>query len=129
MKFVSDLTPRALAARERARKRWFVYLILCRGGAIYTGIARNVETRYAQHIAGAGARYTRANPPRRLLARFSCANQSEAGRLEAAIKKLTAENKRKLIGMTTATVRKSLGAPTGHVHNALVPYTARRLKG
>ena len=45
-------------------------------------------SRYAQHVAGTGARYTRANPPRRLLARFACPNQSEAGRLEAAIKRL-----------------------------------------
>lgn len=45
-------------------------MILCRSGAIYTGIALSVPVRYAEHCAGTGARYTRANPPRRLLARF-----------------------------------------------------------
>jgi len=94
---MSDLSPRALAAQARAAKRWYVYLILCRSGAIYTGIARNVATRYAQHLAGTGARYTRANPPRRLLVKFACLNQSEAGRMDAAIKKLAAINKRKLV--------------------------------
>jgi len=54
---------RALAARLRAAKRWYVYLILCRSGAIYTGIAQNVAARYARHLAGTGARYSRANPP------------------------------------------------------------------
>ncbi len=99
---------RALAAQTRAAKRWYVYLLLCRNGAIYTGIARNVAVRYAQHVAGTGARYTRANPPRRLLVRFACVNQSEAGKMEAAIKKLTASNKRKLVRKTAASARKFL---------------------
>ena len=64
--------------------------------------------RYAQHVAGTGARYTRANPPARLLVRFACLNQSEASRMEAAIKKLAAINKRKLVGKSDATVRKLL---------------------
>jgi len=77
-----------------------VYLILCRSGTIYTGIALDVAARYAQHLAGTGARYTRANPPRRLLTKFACPNQSVAASLEAAIKRLTAGEKRKLIGKT-----------------------------
>jgi putative endonuclease len=105
---MSNLSTRALAARARAAKRWYVYLILCRRGAIYTGIARNVAVRYAQHVAGTGARYTRANPPSRLLVKFACLNQSEASRMEAAIKKLAAANKRKLVDKTSAVVRKLL---------------------
>ena len=105
---MSDLSHRARAAQARAAKRWYVYLILCRNGAIYTGIARNVAARYAQHVAGNGARYTKANPPRRLLVKFACLNQSEAGRMEAAIKKLNAADKRKLVGKTRTAVRKLL---------------------
>jgi putative endonuclease len=85
-----------------------VYLLLCRTGAIYTGIAIDVAARYAQHLAGNGARYTRANPPRRLLTKFACPNQSVAGRLEAAIKKLAAMDKRKLVGKTSAEAQKAL---------------------
>ena len=99
---------RALAARARAAKRWYVYLVVCRNGALYTGIARDVAARLAQHAAGTGARYTRANPPRQLLARFRCANQSEASRLEAAIKRLRAPDKRRLAGRTGVAVRKAL---------------------
>jgi putative endonuclease len=88
-----------------------VYLLLCRGNAIYTGIALDVMARYAQHVAGTGARYTRANPPRRLLARFACPNQSVASRLEAAIKKLSPAGKRKLVGTTAAAARKLLLQP------------------
>ncbi len=105
---MSTPAPRALAARERAAKRWYVYLLLCRNGAIYTGIARNVAARFAQHAAGTGARYTRANPPLRLLAKFVCASQSEASRMEAAIKKLPAPGKRELIGKGGAAARKLL---------------------
>ena len=46
---------------------WFVYLIECRDGSLYTGIAVDVAKRYAQHAAGKGARYTRSHPPLRLL--------------------------------------------------------------
>jgi putative endonuclease len=101
-------SPRSRAARERAAKRWYVYLILCRSNAIYTGIALDVAARYAQHVAGTGARYTRANPPHRLLARLVCPNQSVAGKLEAAIKRLSAAEKRKLVGTTGAAARRRL---------------------
>jgi putative endonuclease len=105
---MTGLSKRARTAQVRAAKRWFVYLILCRSGAIYTGIALDVAARYAQHLAGTGARYTCANPPRRLLTKFACPNQSVAGRLEAAIKSLAAVEKKKLVGKTSAEVRKAL---------------------
>jgi putative endonuclease len=75
---------------------WFVYLIECRNGSIYTGIAIDVDARYAAHLAGKGARFTRANPPVRLLARIAYADRSEASRAEYAIKQLDAEKKRAL---------------------------------
>lgn len=108
MAIVLNPSPRASAARERAARRWYVYLIVCRSGAVYTGIALDVAARYAQHVAGTGARYTRANPPVRLLGKFACPNQSAAGRMEAAIKKLPAAAKRKLVGLSGAAARKIL---------------------
>ncbi|TXK66008.1 GIY-YIG nuclease family protein [Alkalisalibacterium limincola] len=42
---------------------WWVYLLECRGGRIYTGVARDVEQRLRAHAAGTGARFTRAHPP------------------------------------------------------------------
>ena len=47
---------------------WFVYLLECVDGSLYTGVAVDVDKRYASHAAGKGARYTRAHPPRQLLA-------------------------------------------------------------
>jgi len=77
---------------------WHVYLIECRDGSIYTGVAVDVQTRYAAHAAGKGARYTRAHPPRRLLTVILCADRSTALRIEYAVKRLTAPEKRALCG-------------------------------
>lgn len=75
---------------------WYVYLLECRGGAIYTGIAIDVEARFAAHASGRGARYTRAHPPVRILARFPHPDRATASRAEAAIKRLSAGDKRVL---------------------------------
>ena len=80
---------------------WYVYLIECRDGSLYTGISTDVERRYAQHVAGTGARYTRSHPPLRLLARFEYADRATASRAEYAIKQLTAADKRALCVGTT----------------------------
>lgn len=76
--------------------RWHVYLLECRNGSIYTGIAIDVEARVQAHGSGRGARYTRANPPQRLLATFGCDSRAAASRAEAAIKRLSAQQKRQL---------------------------------
>ncbi len=75
---------------------WFVYLIECADGSIYTGISNDVDARYAAHVAGKGARYTRSHPPRRLLAAFAHADRAAAARAEYAIKQLSAQEKWRL---------------------------------
>lgn len=77
---------------------WYVYLIECRGGSVYTGIAVDVEKRYAQHASGKGARYTRSYPPVRLLGYFEYADRAAASRAEYVIKQLTPTKKRALCG-------------------------------
>lgn len=77
---------------------WFVYLIECRDDSIYTGITNDVERRYAQHCAGKGARYTRAHPPRRLLAAFEHPDRSAAAIEEYRIRHLSPGAKRALRG-------------------------------
>ena len=37
-------------------------MIECRGGKIYTGIAKDPDARYRQHLTGTGAAFTRMNP-------------------------------------------------------------------
>lgn len=76
---------------------WFVYLIECHGGSIYTGIAINVVARYAAHCKGKGARYTRTHPPLRLLASVAYPDRSSALKAEYRIKQLTAAEKHQLV--------------------------------
>lgn len=76
-----------------ADRTWWLYLIECRGGGIYTGIALDVEKRYQQHVTGKGARYTRMNPPERLLTTQAYPNHRQAAQAEAVFKKLPAEEK------------------------------------
>lgn len=82
------------------QKPWFLYLLECAGGRIYTGITVDVEARYAAHVAGKGARFTRAHPPSRILWSVSFVDRSAASRAEYRIKQLSASQKRGLIAGT-----------------------------
>ena len=80
-----------------AAKSWFLYLIECRDGSVYTGISVDVAARYAAHISGKGARYTRAHPPAKLLASIEYPDHSTALKAEYRIKQLTAAEKRTFV--------------------------------
>ena len=72
---------------------WWLYLIECRNGSWYAGITNNLEARYAAHLAGRGARYTRANPPVRLLGTRRYPDRASASRAEWEIKQLRRDRK------------------------------------
>lgn len=73
---------------EDAAAGWWLYLLACRDGRSYAGIARDVETRFAAHVRGKGAKFTRANPPLRVLGARPYATKSQALRAEYALKQL-----------------------------------------
>lgn len=75
---------------------WYLYVIECMDGSLYTGIAVDVARRYAMHAAGKGARYTRSHPPLRLVAIIEYTGRSEASKAEHLVKKLSAAGKREL---------------------------------
>ena len=83
--------PVAVAARP-----WFVYLLECHNGRLYAGVTVDLAARFARHRSGKGAMFTRLNAPRRMLAAQSCANRSEAQKLEAQVKRLSVAAKRSL---------------------------------
>ena len=87
------------------RKTWFLYLIECTDGSIYTGITVDVAMRYAAHVGGKGARYTRSHPPLRLMTVIKCPNRSSALRAEHAVKQLSAREKRALAASGAPGVR------------------------
>lgn len=73
---------------------WYVYMLECVDGSLYTGIATDVARRYDEHASGRGARYTRARPPRAVVMVLTQPDRSAALRAEYAIKQLTAAQKR-----------------------------------
>lgn len=77
-------------------KAWYLYLIECQDGSLYTGITVDVVSRYAKHAAGKGGRYTRSHPPRRLAAVVEYADRSSASIAEYAVKQLSIADKREL---------------------------------
>lgn len=71
-----------------AGKTWCLYLIECRNGSYYAGITNDLQARYLAHAEGRGARYTRANPPVRLLGSREYPDRASASRAEYQIRRL-----------------------------------------
>jgi len=73
---------------ESETRGWWLYLLLCRDGRTYAGIATDVAARFAAHSNGKGAKFTRANPPVSALGTQAFNTKSEALKAEAALKQL-----------------------------------------
>lgn len=85
---------------------WFVYILSCNDGTLYTGITTDLDRRLQEHNTGkAGARYTRARRPVRLVYSEKVGSRSEAARREYRIRRLPAAQKRALV---------TAEAPGGH---------------
>ena len=65
---------------------WWLYVLECRGGVLYTGIAKDVDARFKAHVNGTGAKFTRWKQPLRIVARVCLATKGEALRAEHALK-------------------------------------------
>jgi len=76
---------------------WFVYVVRCRDGSLYTGVSTDVLERVAKHNAGLGARYTRARRPVEVVHVERKRSKSNALRREAAIKSLSRADKLRLV--------------------------------
>ncbi|MBO6633625.1 GIY-YIG nuclease family protein [Parvibaculum sp.] len=76
---------------------WYLYILECAGGRLYTGIAIDVDARFEAHLAGRGAKFTRSYPPERILLIRQYSSRGEALREEIAVKKLSSTKKWHLI--------------------------------
>ena len=76
---------------------WYLYILHCGDGTLYTGITTDVEKRLEAHRSGKGAKYTRGRCPLELVYREKCGDHSTALRREAEIKALPREEKLTLI--------------------------------
>jgi UV DNA damage endonuclease len=78
---------------ETTTDAWFLYILRCADGSLYTGITNDVLRRCKQHNAGTAARYTRSRLPVELVYQEPQANRSEALKRELAVKRMTRANK------------------------------------
>lgn len=76
---------------------WYVYMLECADGTIYTGITNDVAARIEKHNSGKGAKYTRARLPVVLKAAWNYKTKPEAAKEEYALKKLTRVEKLRMI--------------------------------
>ncbi|HXK36231.1 MAG TPA: GIY-YIG nuclease family protein [Candidatus Paceibacterota bacterium] len=76
---------------------WFLYILRCGDGTLYTGVTSDVRRRLREHRAGIGARYTRGRGPLRLVHRERFKTRSAAQKREAAIKSSSRIRKLQLI--------------------------------
>jgi putative endonuclease len=72
---------------------WYLYLIECRNGRLYAGIATDPQRRFAAHAARRGAMFTRINRPLRLLGCRPYPNRSLATKAEIDLKRLDRKGK------------------------------------
>ncbi len=76
---------------------WFLYIIECRTGELYTGIAEDVEKRVELHNKGRACRYTKFRHPVRLIYSEFCNDHLSARRREREVKKFSKAKKLALI--------------------------------
>lgn len=76
---------------------FFVYIVRCADGTLYTGASNDVAKRVARHNAGKGAKYTRSRGPVVLVWSKQMPTWIEAAREEYRIKQLTKKQKEELI--------------------------------
>lgn len=72
---------------------WWLYVLECEGGVLYTGITTDVATRFAAHAKGMGARFMRLKRPVRIVGQALVATRAEALRAEHAFKQLSRAEK------------------------------------
>ncbi len=79
-------------------KDWYVYIVCCNDGSLYTGISTDLGRRVDEHnFRKSGARYTRSRRPVHLVYYEKLASRSEALKRECEIKKQPPGAKRSMV--------------------------------
>lgn len=76
---------------------YYVYVVLCTDGSFYTGYTKNIDTRIKLHESGKGARYTKMHKPQKVAYIELFESRAQAMKREKQIKKLTHQQKLKLV--------------------------------
>ena len=76
---------------------WYLYIVRCRHGSLYTGIATDVESRLADHRANKGSKYLRGRGPLKLVFKKQIGEKGRALKIEHKVKNLPRHKKEALI--------------------------------
>ncbi|MCB1790708.1 MAG: GIY-YIG nuclease family protein [Gammaproteobacteria bacterium] len=76
---------------------WYLYLVRCHDGSLYTGISTDVDRRLSMHAGNRGARRLRGRGPLHLVYARAIGDRSLASRIEYRVKRLSREDKERLI--------------------------------
>jgi len=80
---------------------YYTYIILCRGGSLYTGYTKDIDVRIKLHMNGKGAKYTKMHKPMKLAYVEEFASRADAMKREKKIKKMNHHQKLELINSQT----------------------------
>ena len=97
-KYITACQP-ASASSSSGEKEWQVYLLQCSDDTLYSGVTTDLDRRLRQHngeIVG-GARYTQGRRPVAVMWSVSCDSRSDAQQREAALRRLSRQQKWDLI--------------------------------
>jgi putative endonuclease len=83
-------------------KTWFIYIIRCTDGSLYTGSTNHVIRRWHQHRRGRGAKYLQAHKPKAIVYIEEHSDRSQACKREYQIKQFSKQKKESLIADKTA---------------------------
>ncbi len=78
-------------------KSYYIYILRCKDGSLYTGITTDIQRRYKEHLEKRGGRYTRAKGVLKIEVHFQCEGRAVASKIEKYIKALSREKKEGII--------------------------------
>ena len=85
---------------KKTHQDWFVYVLECSDNSYYCGITVDIKRRVEEHnTSKKGSKYTRSRRPVKLLKHWKVGSQSEAMKAENRFKKLSREEKLKVLGI------------------------------
>ena len=87
----------AVHSLENSSDLWFLYIIRCNDGTLYTGITKDLHKRLTKHNNGTASHYTRTRRPVELLYQESCVSRTQALIRECVVKAFPKKRKEELI--------------------------------
>lgn len=89
----------APATQDIINFMWYVYILQCVDGSLYTGASNNVSQRFSDHKNGKGGHYTRSHKPIKLIYQENCGTKSEALKREGEIKSWSRNKKISILNL------------------------------